>query len=452
MFSKILLVCLFICQLMASPEKITVGLSADYPPFEFKQGEEIIGLDVDLAKEIGNQLGVEIEFKDMAFASLLSALNQGEIDMVISSVGPNEERRKNFDFSIPYHFDELAILHKIDALISTDNLNSKSVACQLGSNMQIWLNKNAPNTKIVPMDVATQMVEALKAGHVDGVLIEVIQAKEFIKNSKNLAYTIVGNAAEGSAVVLKKGSKLLEKVNNIIEKLKAGGTLKALENKWVERNTKITKHNVIDDFLFVAKGLPTTLTYSFLAIFLGGILGIFLAVSRQLKHGVWAIASVISVIRGTPVLLQLSFVYFAAPALIGIKLSVLVAGVLTLGINSAAYLAEILRSGLQSLPKGQFEVCQALGISKFHTWKDIILPQVLRNVFPALINEIVTLTKETALVSVLGEIDIMRRAQTLAAETYNYFEPMCLAGIIYYLLIKTIEFIGKKLEQRWHHA
>ena len=99
MFGKILLVCLFICQLMASPEKITVGLSADYPPFEFKQGEEIIGLDVDLAKEIGNQLGVEIEFKDMAFASLLSALNQGEIDMVISSVGPNEERRKNFDFS-----------------------------------------------------------------------------------------------------------------------------------------------------------------------------------------------------------------------------------------------------------------------------------------------------------------------------------------------------------------
>jgi polar amino acid transport system permease protein len=85
-------------------------------------------------------------------------------------------------------------------------------------------------------------------------------------------------------------------------------------------------------------------------------------------------------------------------------------------------------------------------------WKDIILPQVLRNVFPSLINEIVTLTKETALVSVLGEMDIIRRAQTLAAETYNYFEPMCLAGVIYYLLIKTIEFIGKTLEKRWHHA
>ncbi|MCX7343256.1 MAG: ABC transporter permease subunit, partial [Proteobacteria bacterium] len=97
-------------------------------------------------------------------------------------------------------------------------------------------------------------------------------------------------------------------------------------------------------------------------------------------------------------------------------------------------------------------VCQALGISKWHTWKDIILPQVFRNVFPSLINEVVALTKETALVSVLGEMDIMRRAQALAAETYNYFEPMCLAGIIYYLLIKTIEFIGKKLEQRWHHA
>lgn len=455
MWCKFLWLLLIFSQLVANTanvEKFAVGLSADYPPFEFKQGEDIVGFDVDLAKEIAKELGADIEIKDMSFASLLNALKQGEIDVIISSMTSTDERKKSFDFSIAYHFDELSILHKADQLITEHNLDGKVIACQMGSAMHTWLNKHTTKTKIVPMDVATQMAEALKAGHVDGVLIDAIQAKEFIKNSKNLAFSIVGRSQEGSSVVVKKDSTLLPKINAAITKLKQNGTLDALEKKWVESTTHKVERNLFTDFIFIAKGLPTTLTYSFLSILLGGLLGVFFAVSRHLHHGTWAIASIISVIRGTPVLLQLSFIYFALPALIGLKLSVLAAGVITLGINSAAYITEILRSGLQSLPKGQFEACQALGISKWYAWKDIILPQVFRNVFPSLINEVVTLTKETALISVLGEMDILRRAQALAAETYNYFLPMCLAGVIYYLLIKTIEFLGKTLEKRWYHA
>ena len=448
---KILWALLIVHQLCANPSEITVGLSADYPPFEFKQGEEIVGFDVDLAKAIAKELGANIEIKEMSFAALFNALNPGDIDLIISSATWSEEKSKKFDFSTPYFFDSLAILHKTGQ--SIESFNEKSIACQLGTQgMQDWLKKEHPKAKIVLMDSMTQMAESVKAGHVEGAIMDATQTKEFVKNSKGLAYTAVGNTANGSCVVMKKGSKHLDAINNIINKFKSDGTLKALEKKWIDNSIQSTNHNLVNDFLFVVRGLPTTLAYSFLAIFFGGFLGVLMAVSRQLNHGTWAIASVVSVIRGTPVLLQLSFFYFAAPTLIGIKLSVLVAGVLTLSINSAAYIAEIFRSGLQSLPKGQFEACQALGISPFYTWKDIILPQVLRNVFPSLVNEIVTLTKETALVSVLGEMDVMRRAQALAAETYNYFEPMCLAGLIYYLLIKTIEFLGKILEKRWHHA
>lgn len=448
MWVKILWAFLIVPQLMGSSQKITVGLSADYPPFEFKQGEKIVGFDVDFAKAIAKELGVDIEIKDMSFASLLNSLNQGEIDVIISSMTSTEERQKSFDFSSPYHFDELAILHKSDKPITEQAIDGKIIACQMGSAMHAWLNKHTTKTKIVPMDVATQMAEALKAGHVDGVLIDAIQAKEFIKNSKDLAFSVVGRSQDGSSVLMKKGSQLLNKINTAILKLKQNGTLDALEKKWISEPSQNVNHTLFKDFIFIAKGLPTTLTYSFLSILLGGLLGIFFAVSRHLHHGTWAIASIISVIRGTPVLLQLGFIYFSLPALIGIKLSVLAAGVITLGINSAAYITEILRSGLQSLPKGQFEACQALGISKWYSWKDIILPQVFRNVFPSLINEVVTLTKETALISILGEMDILRRAQALAAETYNYFLPMCLAGIVYYLLIKTIEFLGKTLEKR----
>jgi polar amino acid transport system substrate-binding protein len=446
---------LIVHQLNAAPGKITVGLSADYPPFEFKQGEEIVGFDVDLAKAIGKELGLEVEIKDMSFAMLFGALNAGEIDAIISSITINEENSKNYDFSAPYYFDTFAILHTAEKPVSKETLSGKSIACQMGtSGMQTWLKSQTSDAKIVLMDTMPQMAEALKAKHIDGALMDATQAKEFVKNSKNLSYTIVGNVSNGTGVVMKKGSPLKIQINTAIEVLKQKGILKNLESKWAEGNAEKQTHTVLNDFLFIAKGLPTTLTYSLLAIFLGGVLGVLFAISRHLNRGAinWAIISLISVIRGTPVLLQLSFVYFSAPTLIGVKLSVLTAGVLTLGINSAAYIAEILRSGLQSLPKGQFDAAQALGISKWHMWKDIILPQVLRNVFPSLINEIVTLTKETALVSVLGEMDIMRRAQTLAAETYNYFEPMCLAGVIYYLLIKTIEFIGKTLEKRWHHA
>lgn len=452
MWIKFLGIFLLASHLGANPHEIIVGLSADYPPFEFKQGENIVGFDVDLAKAISKEIGAKIKFHDMSFASLLSALQQNEIDIIISSVTSTPERKKNFDFSIPYHFDELAILHHAGQPIDEHSLEGKTIACQMGSAMHAWLKGHTIKTNIVPMDVATQMAEALKAGHVDGVLIDAIQAKEFIKNSKNLAFSVVGRSQEGCSVMTRKNSPLVAKINAAILKLKQNGTLDSLHTKWIEGDLQTKNHTLFGDFIFIAKGLPTTLTYSFLSILLGGLLGVFFAVSRHLHHGTWAIASIISVIRGTPVLLQLGFIYFSLPALIGVKLSVLAAGVITLGINSAAYITEILRSGLQSLPKGQFEACQALGISKWHSWKDIILPQVLRNVFPSLINEVVTLTKETALISVLGEMDILRRAQALAAETYDYFLPMCLAGGVYYWLIKTVEFLGKAIEKRWYHA
>ncbi len=221
MLVKFLWGCLVVCQLIASPEKIIVGLSADYPPFEFKQGEEVVGFDVDLAKEIGKQLGVEIEFKDMAFAMLFKALDQGEIDIIISSVTASEEKSKNFDFSDPYFYDTWAILHKSNESVTKQNLDNKSIACQLGaSGMQAWLKNQSKGVKIVLMDAMTQMAEAIKSGHIDGALMDATQCKEFVKNSKDLAFTVVGRTAMGTAVALKKESPMLGKINAAIAVLK----------------------------------------------------------------------------------------------------------------------------------------------------------------------------------------------------------------------------------------
>lgn len=200
--------------------------------------------------------------------------------------------------------------------------------------------------------------------------------------------------------------------------------------------------------LFIAQGILLTLQLLCGGICLGLIIGTVLCVLRYQKIGAGPIKAIISILRGTPLILQLSFVYFAAPALFGLKLSIVMAGILTFGLNSGAYVAEILRSGLENLSKGQFEAARTLNIPTFYMWKDIILPQVVKNILPSLISEVIALLKETALISTIGGMDIMRRSQAVAAEQFTYFMPLCLAGAYYYMLVLFIEFVGKKIEQK----
>lgn len=209
--------------------------------------------------------------------------------------------------------------------------------------------------------------------------------------------------------------------------------------------------NLVQDILFIGSGMGFTLLLLGGSLLVGLVLGTLLAILRYKRKFTLFIKFYISIIRGTPLILQLSFIYFAAPLLIGFKLNILTAGLLTFGMNSSAYIAEILRAGIESLPKGQFEAAKTLQIPLFYTWKDIILPQVFKNIFPAIINEIIALLKETALISTLGGMDIMRRSQSLAAEEFTYFLPLCIAGAFYYGLVLLIEYIGKLVEKRNAH-
>jgi polar amino acid transport system permease protein len=181
---------------------------------------------------------------------------------------------------------------------------------------------------------------------------------------------------------------------------------------------------------------------------IGLILGVLLSVLRYCNVCRALVNGWVSVVRGTPLILQLSIIYFVAPRVIGVRLDVLSAGIISFGLNSSAYVAEILRSGIESLPKGQFEAARTLGIPNFYMWKDIILPQVILNIFPALVNEVIALLKETTLISIIGGMDVMRRSQIIAAEQFEYFMPLCIAGAYYYCLVLFIEFIGRRIERR----
>jgi polar amino acid transport system permease protein len=205
-------------------------------------------------------------------------------------------------------------------------------------------------------------------------------------------------------------------------------------------------NELISHVFFIGTGLTLTLKLLIGGLLLGIIIGTLLSIAKHNKIGVMVINRYISILRGTPVILQLSFVYFSTPGLFGFKISVLTAGILTFGLNSSAYIAEILRSGIENLSKGQFEAAKTLEIPSFYMWKDIILPQVLKNILPAMISEVIALLKETALIGTISGMDIMRKAQTLGAEQFTYFMPLCIAGAYYYSLVLLIEHIGKKIK------
>ncbi|GHU11560.1 arginine ABC transporter permease [Alphaproteobacteria bacterium] len=204
---------------------------------------------------------------------------------------------------------------------------------------------------------------------------------------------------------------------------------------------------IVSDIVYVGTGVLVTLQLLVGAICIGIVGGLLMSILRYRGTCRSLINGMVSIIRGTPLILQLGLIYFAVPGIFGIKLTAIAAGIISFGLNSSAYVAEILRAGIESIPKGQFEAAQTLGIPTSHMWKDIILPQVVRNVLPAMVGEIIALLKETAIISMIGCQDIMRKSQLLAAEQFVYFTPLCIAGVYYYLLVLFIEFIGRKIER-----
>jgi His/Glu/Gln/Arg/opine family amino acid ABC transporter permease subunit len=196
-------------------------------------------------------------------------------------------------------------------------------------------------------------------------------------------------------------------------------------------------------------GILITLQIALAAAFLGSFIGLFLSLGSTskglLKYGIKAF---IDFFRGTPLLFQLAFFHFGLPQITGFVPTPYVSALVVFSLNSSAYLSEILRAGIESIDKGQVEAALALGVSRWDISMHIIVPQALRNVLPAIMNEFITLVKETSVVSMISLTDIMRRQQIVSAATYRYFEPLLVIGVIYLSLNIILSQIGKILERK----
>lgn len=207
---------------------------------------------------------------------------------------------------------------------------------------------------------------------------------------------------------------------------------------------------ILPSIPYILGGVKVTLAFTAISLSLGFVFGALLALCKISSCGLLKRAAEFytSIFRGTPLLLQLSLIYYATPQLIGYDMSVWEAGILSFTLNSTAYLSEHFRAGIESVDRGQTEAAIALGIPYFLRMRDIILPQAIRLILPSLVNESIDLLKESALISIIGGADILRRATIVANEKYVFFEPLLIAGALYYMLVMLLTFFSKRLERR----
>lgn len=207
---------------------------------------------------------------------------------------------------------------------------------------------------------------------------------------------------------------------------------------------------IFPDIPFILNGIPLTLLFTLLSVFFGLLWGTVLSFFKisGIKPLIWFANAYTSIFRGTPLLLQLSLIYFATPQLIGYDIPPLLAGVLTFTLNSGAYMSETIRAGILAVDKGQREAAMTLGIPYWMMMGDVILPQALKNILPALVNETISLLKDSSLVSTIGVVEILRSAQIIGANKYIYFEPLIFAGAIYYVLVMALTYFASALERR----
>ncbi len=160
----------------------------------------------------------------------------------------------------------------------------------------------------------------------------------------------------------------------------------------------------------------------------------------------WVAHIYISLIRGTPILVQIFFVYYALPGLVGINIPAFAAGFLALSLNSGAFVTEILRGGLSALPQGQWEAADALGMSRSTTWRRVILPQLFVRVLPPLTNEFTMLVKASPLLSVITVVELTRSAQLVLLQTYAPVEAYLLAAVLYFVMLASMSYATRRIE------
>ncbi|HDA9016461.1 TPA: ABC transporter permease subunit [Staphylococcus aureus] len=439
--------------------ELRVGLSADYAPMEFEHTvngkTEYAGVDIDLAKKIAKDNNLKLKIVNMSFDSLLGALKTGKIDIIISGMTSTPERKKQVDFSDSYMMTKNIMLVKKDKVNEYKDIkdfNNKKVGAQKGTEQEKIAQTEIENASITSLSRLPDVILALKSGKVEGAVVEKPVAEAYLKQNPKLGISNVKfNEEEKDTVIAvpKDSPKLLSQINKTIKEVKDKGLIdKYMTNAANAMNDDsgfISKYGS-----FFLKGIKITILISIIGVALGSILGAFVALMKLSKIKIisWIASIYIEILRGTPMLVQVFIVFFGITAALGLDISALVCGTIALVINSSAYIAEIIRAGINAVDKGQMEAARSLGLNYRQTMKSVIMPQAIKNILPALGNEFVTLIKESSIVSTIGVGEIMFNAQVVQGISFDPFTPLIVAAALYFVLTFVLTRIMNMIEGR----
>lgn len=450
--------------------QLVMGTSADYPPYEFHAKldgkDQIVGMDVSIAEKIAKNLGVKLVIRDMDYDSLLSALEAKKVDLVISGMNPTDERRKSVDFSdIYYQGGQFIIIRKEDKGIykQKSDFSGKTLGVQKGTMQETVAKEQIDNVTMMGLTKIPDLVLALNTKKIDGIVLEEPSALAYISNDKNLAYIDgkfeLDENEQGSAIAFRKGSTaLVSEVDKTISEIKEKDLIPTYIK---EAGSQLTEGQGSDEtgdvkpifsfWEYFAKGTGFTILIAFVSVIFGIALGTMLALMRLSKSKALHViaGAYVEFVRGTPMMIQVMFIYFALGVVINIP--ALLAGIIAVSLNSGAYICEIIRSGLNSVPKGQTEAARSLGMGKTETLRYIIFPQALKNIWPALGNEFITVIKESSIVSIIGVGDLIYQTKVVTAITYRPVAPLAVTLIIYFILTFSLTKLLNYYEGKMKH-
>ncbi|MDR3242224.1 MAG: ABC transporter substrate-binding protein/permease [Lactobacillaceae bacterium] len=422
--------------------QLVVGTSADYAPYEFHTNingkDKIVGFDISMAQEIAKKLGVKLVVKDMSFDALLGAVTTGKVDMVIAGMTNTPERAEEVDFSIPYFSDNnVLMVRKADAnkYNKLSDIKGHKVAAQVASTQYDDAEK-INGAKVVALKKIPDMATQLTQKKLDGVVVASTTAESYVQQSPAFAIAQVSlGKAAGSSIVMPKNSPVLKaKVNKIIKKDVLGAPFKAWKAQAIKIMNK--KEGFFQKYWpYFVQGTLYTLGLAAIGVFFGAVIGTLLALMKT--STVWVLKAIANVyiefVRGTPLLIQVFIVFFGTQ-IIGLNVAGFLAGAIAMSLNSAAYVAEIIRSGINSIAEGQAEAARSLGLSKKQTMRFVVLPQAVKNILPALGNEFVTVIKEGSVVSVIGVGELTFQTSLVQGSSFKPFLPLMITALIYFVL------------------
>lgn len=446
-----------------------IGTDLTFAPFEFQNdNQEYVGIDVDLIHAIAKEEGFKVDLMPVGFDAAIQGVQSGQIDGMIAGMSITDERKKSFDFSEPY-FDsgiQMAVKQGNDALKGYEDLNGKTVAAKLGTESAAFLeaNKEKYGFSIKTFDAADTMYSALTNGNVDAIFDDYPVLGYAITKGQPLK--LVGDQETGSSYgfAVKKGqnAELLAKFNSGLAKLKADGTYDKIVAKYISTGdeeaaaTKSTADEttilglIKNNYKVLLKGLWKTILLALISFALATVVGIIFGLfSVSTTKALRVIASIyVDIIRGIPMMVLAFFIYFGLPGMIGVKIPDFAAGIITLTLNASAYIAEIVRGGINAVPVGQMEASRSLGLSYGKTMQKIILPQAVKIMVPSFVNQFVISLKDTTIISAIGVVELLQTGKVIVARTTQSSYVYLIIAIMYLILITALTKIAKRLEKK----